>query len=246
MSGQDELDEKIAEDYDVLSVVRGSVQRYGGKLRITARIVDSDGVNLWAGTIDGPVGKLFSLHEQVATRVRDAIIGKTADTVIALSQSVSSDANLRYLEGYSFLARRDPTSLRRARDLFKESISIYPQYGSAYLELANTYVLLADYGGADTMYDLAVEELEEGIEKDPSIREPAQTYVLGTCSRSAATWRLLRLRLTLQPTVRWGIRRRSIIISDCWPQPVVLKTRWLQRKLHGKWTGISRYSTAGW
>jgi len=177
LPGRDELDEKIAEDYNVLSVVRGSVQRYGGKLRITARIVDSDGVNLWAGTVDGPVEELFSLHEQVATRVRDAIIGETADTVTALSQSVSSAANLKYLEGYSFLARRDPTSLRRARDLFKESISIYPQYGSAYLELANTYVLLADYGGADTMYDLAVEELEEGIEQDPSIREPAQTYV---------------------------------------------------------------------
>jgi len=173
----DEPDQKIAADYDVLSVVRGSVQQYAGQLRITARIVDSDGVNLWAGTVDGTVEELFSLHEQVAIKVRDAIVGDTGEIFTAPSKPRSSVAYLRYLLGQSFLTKRDVGSLQRATEIFLESIELDPEYGPAYLALVNTYVLLADYGAQNTMFELAVATVEEGIAQDPSILEPAQTYI---------------------------------------------------------------------
>jgi DNA-binding winged helix-turn-helix (wHTH) protein/TolB-like protein len=177
LPADDESDEQIATDYDVLSVVRGSVQRYEGQLRITARIVDSDGVNRWAGTVDGTVDDLFNLHEQVAIQVRDAIVGKSSETITAPGKPPNSVANLRYLLGYSYLARRDVESMQRAAELFLESIEIDSGYGLAYLALANTYVLLADYGAPEAMYELAVATVEEGIAQDPSISEPAQTYI---------------------------------------------------------------------
>jgi TolB-like protein len=177
LPAEDESDEQIAADYDVLSVVRGSVQRYEGQLRITARIVDSDGVNRWAGTVDGTVEELFSLHEQVAIKVRDAIVGKTRETFTAPNKPTNSVAYLRYLRGQSFLERRDLSSLEQAAELFLESIEIDPAYGSAYLALANTYVLLADYSAQDSMFDLAIATVGEGITRDPSIVEPAQTFV---------------------------------------------------------------------
>ena len=114
----DESDEQIAADYDVLSVVRGSVQQYEGQLRITARIVDSDGVNRWAGTVDGTVDDLFNLHEQVAIQVRDALVGKSKDSFTAPNKPANSVAYLRYLLGHSFLARRDVKSMERAAELF--------------------------------------------------------------------------------------------------------------------------------
>ncbi len=177
LPGQDESDEDIAADYDVLSVVRGSVQRYAGQLRITARIVDSDGVNLWAGTVDGTVEELFSLHEQVAIKVHDAIVGESRESFTAPNKPTNSVAYLRYLLGQSFLAKRDFASLERATEIFLESIELDPEYGPAYLALANTYVLLADYAPEDTMFELAVATVEEGIARDPSILEPAQTYI---------------------------------------------------------------------
>lgn len=177
LPADDESDEQIATDYDVLSVVRGSVQRYEGRLRITARIVDSDGVNRWAGTVDGTVDDLFDLHEQVAIQVRDAMVGKSRESLAAPGKPPNSVANLRYLLGYSYLARRDVESMERAAELFLESIEIDAEFGSAYLALANTYVLLADYGAQDAMFELAVATVEEGIAQDPSISEPAQTYI---------------------------------------------------------------------
>ncbi len=177
LPAQDESDEKIAADYDVLSVVRGSVQQNAGQLRITARIVDSDGINLWAGTVDGTIEELFSLHEQVAIKVRDAIVGESEEIFTAPNKPRSSVAYLRYLLGQSFLAKRDVGSLERATEIFLESIEIDPEYGPAYLALANTYVLLADYGAQEAMFDLAFATVEEGIARIPSIHEPAQTYI---------------------------------------------------------------------
>ncbi len=175
LPAEDESGEEITEHYRVGSVVRGSVQHLDGKVKITARIEDSDDVNLWAGTFNGTVEEMFSLHEQVATKVRDAIIGETEGMVTAFSKPSGSVSYLRYLLGQSFLAIRDKKSLDRAAELFLESIEIDPGYGPAYLNLANTYMLLADYGSRSAMFDLAIATVEEGVRQDPQIHDAAQT-----------------------------------------------------------------------
>ncbi len=175
LPAEDESGQEITEYYSVGSVVRGSVQHLDGQLRITARIEDSDDVNLWAGTFNGTVEEMFSLHEQVATKVRDAIVGESEGMVTASSKPSGSISYLRYLLGQSFLAIRDKNSLDRATELFLESIEIDPGYGPAYLNLANTYMLLHDYGSGTAMFDLAIATVEEGIRQDPQIQEAAQT-----------------------------------------------------------------------
>jgi len=175
LPAEDESAEEITEHYSVGSVVRGSVQHLAGKVKITARIEDSDDVNLWAGTFNGTVEDMFSLHEQVATKVRDAIVGETGETVTASSKPSGSVSYLRYLLGQSFLAIRDKNSLDRATELFLESIEIDPGYGPAYLGLANTYMLLDDYVSGYAMFDLAIATVEEGIRQDSQIYAAAQT-----------------------------------------------------------------------
>jgi tetratricopeptide (TPR) repeat protein len=123
------------------------------------------------------VNELFDLHEQVANELRIEFGGETEEPFGARSRPASSAAYLRYLLGQSFLARRDIESLQRAIDIFLESIEIDPGFGPAYLALANTYVLLADYEPQNAMFELAVATVEEGIARDPSILEAAQTYV---------------------------------------------------------------------
>ena len=108
---EDESGEEITEHYSVGSVVRGSVQHLDGQVKITARIEDSNDVNLWAGTFNGTVEEMFSLHEQVATKVRDAIVGETEGMVTASSKPSGSVSYLRYLLGQSFLAIRDKNAL---------------------------------------------------------------------------------------------------------------------------------------
>jgi len=173
----DEGPRETASRYDVDTVVSGSVQQLNGQFTIRTTVFAEDPANQCGQSFSGTVQDMFSLHEQVATKVRDCIVGVTEDAISPASKPSGSVSYLRYLRGMSFLARRDISSLESAADLFLESIEIDPAYGSAYLALANTYVLLADYGAQNSMFDLAVATVEEGITRDPSILEPAQTYI---------------------------------------------------------------------
>lgn len=177
LPGDEETPGQIKSRYDVDTVVRGSVQQLDDQFTIRTIVHTEDPANQCGQSFSGTLQDMFSLHEQVATVVRDCIVGKTAGTVSPASKPAGSVSYLRYLRGKSYLARRDVDALERAAELFLESIEIDPTYGLAYLDLANTYVLLADYGAPNVMFDLAIATVEEGTARDPSIQEAAQTYV---------------------------------------------------------------------
>jgi tetratricopeptide (TPR) repeat protein len=177
LPAEDEGPREIASRYGVDAVVSGSVQQLDDQFSIRTTVFAEDPANQCGQSFSGSVQDMFSLHEQVATKVRDCIVGVNEERVSPASKPASSVSYLRYLRGMSFLARRDLDSLERAAELFLESIEIDPDYGSAYLALANTYVLLADYAAEKARFDLAVATIEEGIARDPSIQEAAQTYI---------------------------------------------------------------------
>jgi tetratricopeptide (TPR) repeat protein len=177
LPAEDEGPREIASRYGVDAVVSGSVQQLDDQFSIRTTVFAEDPANQCGQNFSGTVQDMFGLHEQVATKVRDCIVGVNEEAISPASKPSGSVSYLRYLRGMSFLTRRDLDSLERAAELFLESIEIDPAYGSAYLALANTYVLLADYAPRNAMFDLAVATVEEGITRDPSIAEPAQTYI---------------------------------------------------------------------
>ncbi len=177
LPAEDEDPRETASRYDVDTVVGGSVQELNGRFTIRTSVYAENPAKRCGRSFGGDLNDMFSLHEQVATAVRDCLVGASAETVSPPSKPAGSVSYLRYLRGMSYLARRDVNSLNQAADLFLQSIEIDPAYGAAYLALANTYVLLADYEAQQSMFDLAVATVEEGIRRDPSIDEPAQTFV---------------------------------------------------------------------
>lgn len=177
LPGKDEAPREIAARYDADTVVSGSVQELNGEFTIRTSVHTADPANQCGRSFRGKVQDMFRLHEQAATAVRDCLLGARAEAVSPPSKPAGSVSYLRYLLGMSYLARRDVNSLNTAVELFRESKEIDPEYGLAYLALANTYVLLADYGTQNAMFDLAMATVEEGIRRDPSIAEPAQTYI---------------------------------------------------------------------
>jgi DNA-binding winged helix-turn-helix (wHTH) protein/TolB-like protein len=146
----------IADRYDVGWVVVGSVQQMDGQVKISVRIDDRDSVVAWADIFEGTDKDIFDLHEEVATAVRDEIRGEEEVTLRASSKPTSSEAYDQYLLGQFSLAKRDPASLQEAVKFFTESIEMDPGYGPAYLDLANKYLLLADYGAKEEMFNFAM------------------------------------------------------------------------------------------
>lgn len=165
----------IADRYGVGWVVFGSIQQMDGEVKIIARIDDRDSVVEWAGTFTGTDDEIFELHEQVATKVRDAILGVEEESVTAASKPTSSEAYAKYLLGQFYLAKRDKASLDQAVQFFRDATRIDQGYGPAYLDLANTYMLLADYGNRNELFDLATRTVDEGVRRDPTIYAASRT-----------------------------------------------------------------------
>lgn len=177
LPGEFDTARDIAVRYDVGWVVGGSVQQMDGQVKISVRIEDRDSVVAWADTFTGTDREVFDLHEQVATAVRNAIRGEEEQTVTASSRPTNSEAYDKYLLGQFYLAKRDPALFDQAVALFTESIEMDSGYGPAYLDLANTYLLLADYdySAKEELFDLAIATAEQGVGHDPEIYESAQT-----------------------------------------------------------------------
>ena len=171
---------QIPGEMGVDSVVTGSVQQAGGRVRITAQVVAGDGVVLWSESIDGAaeeVEEVFGLHERVANRVRDAILGESKIAVTASTRPASFEAYELYLLGEFAFSKRSEPELNRAVELFTEAINLDPNYGPGYLGLANSYVLLADYPDidAESNYEEAIKTANRGAELDPRIRDAVGT-----------------------------------------------------------------------
>lgn len=183
---------EIPEYLGVDSVVTGSVQQVGGRVRITAQLLASNGVILWSESIDGAaeeVEEVFELHEKVANQVRDAIREDSDFEVTAPSRPASFKAYDHYLLGDFAFSKRSERELNRAVEFFNEAINLDPDFGPAYMGLANSYVLLADYPSTDreSMYELAIKTANRGAELDPGIRDSVGT-VYGFVDTKRGNW----------------------------------------------------------
>ena len=74
LKGADQDATTIAGDLGVRYVVEGSVRRSGDTLRVTARLVDAEtDVQLWTDRYTGVTSEIFSIQEQVARGIVDAL-----------------------------------------------------------------------------------------------------------------------------------------------------------------------------
>lgn len=170
----DRTAEKIARDLGVDAVISGSLRTDGDKIRITAELISADGFQIWTDRLDRAAVDIFQLQENVATEVRDAIRGEKGEQITAASRPANPRAVDTYMRGLFFLEKRDFESLQRAEVLFRETIEIDPDFGPAYLRLAVTLLLHADYTVElrRQLFQQAIEIANQGVRADASIRAP--------------------------------------------------------------------------
>jgi TolB-like protein/tRNA A-37 threonylcarbamoyl transferase component Bud32 len=68
----------VARALNANTLIEGTVQREGSRLRVTARVVDAaDGTMLWADVYDGDEGDVFAIQDHIAEMVRAALAEKS-------------------------------------------------------------------------------------------------------------------------------------------------------------------------
>ena len=142
-----------AKQLSVDTVLEGTVQRAGGRIRIEVNLLRADGTSLWTESFDTQMTDVFAtqdtISQQVASRLR---LQLTAAQHAQLSQRSTSDplAYDYYTRGvYNYDQRsRGPDALAQNEatiQLFKNALAADPNYALAHARLAHAYAFHAIY-----------------------------------------------------------------------------------------------------
>ena len=139
----------IGRELHVATVLDGSVQRAGDRIRVTVQLINTrDGASLWAAKFDEQFTNIFALEDSLSEQVTKALTVKlTGEERRLLSKhgTESSEAYLAYLKGLYFFGRRAAEEFKKAVDCFEQAIAADPFYARAYSGLADCYNLLGAY-----------------------------------------------------------------------------------------------------
>jgi adenylate cyclase len=135
---------QVGRELGVRYVLEGSVRRSGGRVRITAQLIEADtGAHLWADRFDGTLESIFDLQDKVAISVAGVIepalrAAETRRSVVRPTTDLTAyDLYLRALPIFYTFTKE---GIRQALDLFEQAIARDPNYGSALAWAAMCYL----------------------------------------------------------------------------------------------------------
>lgn len=182
---------EIAGELGVESVLDGSVQRVGDKVRINLQLIDAaTDEHLWAHTYDRvlTLENIFSIQREISEAVAAALKTTLSPEEQAKVEAVPT-TDLRayrlYEEGRHNLHLRRLDTLRKAREQFAEAIALDPQYAEAHAGLAESVWLLWNNHNdlpEDEAIALTGASLDRALELDPGL---ADAYAIRGVMKSA-------------------------------------------------------------
>jgi len=183
---------EIGRRLQVGNVLESSVRKFGERLRISARLIETEGgAILWTEDFDREEADLFAVQDEIAdkiaTRLRGTLLGEGVSSARDAARVSSFEAFDLYLKGRYCWNKRTEDELRRGIDFFHKALAVTPDFPQAHAGLADSYAMLGIYGAeppADVMPRAKI-AAERALELDPGL---AEVYTSRGCVRSAYDW----------------------------------------------------------
>jgi tetratricopeptide (TPR) repeat protein len=194
--GQDVDVRTIADKLGVTTLLEGSVRRDGGRLRLSARLIDgATGGQLWSGSFDRELTDIFAVQAELASAIVQAIVpaasGSPAED--AAAPTTDLDAYDLYLASRGQFVVRTPNGIKKALDLAEQAVRLDPDFARAQAHLANTLIFEIIYNDEDAQRSAALLKRAEAaahraLSLDPELSEAHGAYanLLRTTERSGA------------------------------------------------------------
>ena len=143
--GQTVKVEDVSRELGVRYVLEGSVRKAGGRVRITAQLIDAtSGFHLWSERYDRELADIFALQSELAEEIQTALRVEIREAEIARVRRVGTedvDAYDALLRGLFHYARFRREANLEARRWFARALELDPGFGSAHAMYGNTHSL---------------------------------------------------------------------------------------------------------
>jgi len=184
--GKDEDIREIGKRLNVESVLEGSVQKAGNRLRITAQLISvSDGYHLWAERFERNMEDIFAVQDEISMAVVDKLKIKLLEgekEKLTKRHTQNKEAYQLYLKGRYHWNRRSPKDMIQAVDCFQRAMDKDPSYALPYAGIADVFNMLAEFGfiPPQQAYLKSRNLLQKALEIDDSISEIYSSLALIT------------------------------------------------------------------
>jgi serine/threonine-protein kinase len=157
------------------TVLEGSVRRDGGRLRVTAQLINvADGYHIWSKSFDRELKNVFTVEDELSRAIVEQLRPRLIGVKTLVQQATSSsEAHNLYLQGRFFWNQRTREGLAKAEGLFQQALALDPGYALAHSGLSDCYMSTIAYGGAPAAQNtsLAAAEALKAVELDGSLAE---------------------------------------------------------------------------
>ena len=168
---------EIAHELGVDSILEGTVQRVGDRVRTSVRLVRAaPEESLWAETYDRRMMDLLTLQSDIARSVAREIElqMKPSEPVFAMrSPAVDPEALVLYMTGRQQWNRRDIDGLKAAIRCFEGVVAKSPDFALAFAGLADCYAILGNWSVLPPrdVYPKAKKAALRALALDPNLGE---------------------------------------------------------------------------
>jgi serine/threonine-protein kinase len=166
----------IREDLKAAMILRGSVRRTGGRVRVTAQLIDtSSGSYLWSEAFDRDLTDVVGIQQEIAR----AIVATLRLSWIPVQASAPARRQLNVdcynlcLQARFHLNGRTQEGILSSLHCYEQAIGKDPESAVAHAGLADAYSLLADYGVKHPKETMPQAEAaaQRALELDPNSAE---------------------------------------------------------------------------
>ena len=181
-------------------LLQGSIRRDDGQIRISAQLIDHDGVQVWTETFNRELGGIFALQDEIAEAVATSIVPRIVPPA-PIAYEPDIEAYQEYLMGREILTRRPSGFAHESFEYFSRAIELDPDYAEAYAARAISQFFIAQLGGGAVGSEavLAQADIDMALSLNPN---------LGLAYAAQGLW--MEIRQPGAPAEREAVLRRAL------------------------------------
>jgi adenylate cyclase len=196
----------------VSALLEGSVRKAENRLRVSARLVSSDGYELWSDRFDRAEQDAFAIQEEIARAVVAALrlrVSSDESDRLRRSGTANPEAYEMYLRGRQHFRALGSENVELARQMFKRATALDPAFAQPRAGLAEADInllqwLLVSTEAQPAIRAEALTASEEALKLNPELAEAhvARANVLALLGRHSEADESFRRATALAPGLR--------------------------------------------